>query len=367
MPSSPKPQIAAFDSFLAVLKTPSLAAELASQTELWAEIKRLADIHRFAGWLAHSTSQWLPPFERPWRDKVLMAHHRRYLERLRALRRLVDAFRNDGLPCVSLKGPLMAERFYALPFLRPSNDIDLLIRENDVSAAARVMTKLGFQLDGRYPWHLQRRLIHHLNFGATDVSPRVEVHYDLRAGRHKFESTEFLDRSVSWRSPTGVESSVMSAADEAFYSTVHAANHAFHRLRWLYDAITIARTLSPDERVCVHELAVRHGQTGHFVAAALAAREFFGESLDLDCSFPAPWLWCRLAPRHTRRMVERVEGTTSTFFEKVGFRIDLCRMAGSPLEVAQLFGRQADLEIRKRWYELRNPTDPETLSRTLLG
>lgn len=354
------------DRMLAVLKNPEVAGDLATEPGIWSGIKRLAEIHRFSGFLAHSTSAWLPPSERSWRDRILINHHRRHKQRLQALSRLIEAFRSEGVDCVSLKGPLLAERFYATPFLRPSNDLDLLIREGDTAATARLMGRLGFQLDGHYPWLLQHRLIHHLNFGATELSPRVEIHYDLRSGRGRLDSSEFLERSVVWNSPSGFEADVMSAPDEAFYSCIHAANHAFHRLRWLYDAITIARSLTPEQRARVRELAIRHAQTGHFVAASMAAQEFFGEPLELDCTgFPVPWLWCRLAPRHTRNMVERVEGNTSTFLEKVGARLDLSRMAGSPLKAAQLIAFGANLEFRKKWYEFRNPADAEILSRTL--
>jgi hypothetical protein len=356
----------ALDRLLAVLKTPALAADLAARTELWPEIKRLAEIHRFSGMLAHESSPWLPSSERPWRDQTLMLHHQRHALRLAALRRLTEAFQNEGLACVSLKGPLLAERFYAQPFLRPSNDLDLLIYERDAGASVRLMRKLGFQIAGSYPWHLQRRLVQHFNFQPTDGSPRVEMHYRLLAGASYLGGAEFMDRSVIWRSPSGFESGVMSPADEAFYSTVHAANHAFHRLRWLYDTIAIARGLTAEDGAQIRELAIRLGQSGQFTAARLAAQEFFGESLELGCrGLPIPWLWGRLAPRHVRRMVERVEGNTATFAEKFGYRLDLCRMAGSPLKAAQVIAFGMDLEIRKRWYTLRNPPDPDILSKTL--
>jgi hypothetical protein len=64
-------------------------------------------------------------------------------------------------------------------------------------------------------------------------------------------------------------------------------------------------------------------------------------------------------------MVERVEGNTSTLLEKLGCRLDLCRMAGAPLDAARLLAWQADLELRKRWYEARHPLNPETLAPTL--
>ena len=356
----------ALDCLLAVLKTPALAADLALRTALWTEIKRLADIHRFLGLLAYSSSSWLPPSERQWRDRVLMIHHRRHVQRLAALRRLIDAFNNEGMACVSLKGPLLAERFYALPFLRPSNDLDLLIHERDAAAAVQLMTRLGFQPDGRYPWHLQRRLVQHLTFVAPGDSPRVEVHYQLYGGNGYLDASGFVDRSVAWRSAAGFDSRVMSTADEAFYSCVHAGNHAFHRLRWLYDVITIARTLTPEERSRVRGLAIGLGQSGLFVAAGMAGQEFFGEAPELGCAdFPVPWLLTRLTPRQVRRMVERVAGTASGLSEKLGYRLDFCRMAGSPLRAAGTIAFGLDLELRKRWYELRNPVDPSELVRSL--
>ena len=41
--------------------------------------------------------------------------------------------------------------------------------------------------------------------------------------------------------------------------------------------------------------------------------------------------------------------------EKIGYRLDLCRMAGSPLKAAQVIAVGLDQEIRKKWYTLSNP------------
>jgi hypothetical protein len=346
------------------LKSPALAAEFARQGRVWSEIKRLAEIHRFSGLLAHCASAWLPASERPWRDGVLMSHHRRHAQRLQALGLLVGAFRAEGVACISLKGPLLAERFYPVPFLRPSNDLDLLIHERDVSSAVRLMQKLGFRLEDGYPWNLQRRVNQHLTFAGMDHSPWVEVHYHWEAGGILIDPAGFSDRAVSWRSASGFEASVLSRADEAFYCCVHAANHAFHRLRWLYDVMAIARSLEANERIQVRELAMRHGQAGAFIAATLAAREFFGETPDLGCD-DLPSLWTRLTPRQTRSMVERVEGNTATLGEKFGYRLDLFRMTESPAHAARLLVSTADREIRKKWYALRRPVNPEILAKSL--
>ena len=356
----------ALDRLLAVLRSPERAAEFVGQPGIWEEIKRLAEVHRFTAHLAWVTSAWLPPSEKAWRDQILMTHHRRHMQRLAALRRLVEAFAEEGIACVSLKGPLLAERFYEQPFLRPANDLDLLVCESDIGRAAGLMMKLGFDLPGSFPWPLHRKIDKHLDFQPTTQLPRVEMHYRLKGGGTFLPAGEFMERARRWSSPAGFESMVLSPADELFYCGVHAANHAFHRIRWLYDSIQIAPRLTDAELQFVRELARRHFQTGRFIALGIAAQNCFGEALALDVSdFEVPWLWSRLSARHTRKMMTRVEGNTATLSEKLGYRLDLCRMAGNPLDAAKLIAAGINVEFQKRWYSLRNPPKPGLLARTL--
>lgn len=358
--------VPALDSLMTILRTPEVVADVCRDAESWTEIKRLAEIHRFTGQLAYSCSAFLPPSERQWRDQVLMTHHHRHTQRLAALRKLIEAFAGEDVTAVSVKGPLLAERYYSQPYLRPCKDLDILVHERDVGRAARVMLKLGFRLEGSRPWSLHQDLDKDLEFHPAGPFPQVEVLYRLKSGGMFFSASEFVDRACIWRSSAGFESRVLPAAEDAFYCGFHAANHAFHRLRWLYDTIMIARGLTNEERIRVRELTLRHGQTGAFIAAAFAAQEFFGESPALDYTgFPIPRLLSRLTAHDARRMVERVEGNTATVAEKIGYRLDLCRMAGSPLKAAKLLAGAAGLEIRKRWYDLGHRADPEALARTL--
>lgn len=356
----------ALDHLLAVLRSPERAAEFVAQPAVWEEIKRLAEVHRLTAHLAWVTSAWLPSSEKAWRDQILMTHHRRHAQRLAALRRLVEAYAEEGIACVSLKGPLLAERFYDQAFLRPARDLDILVRESDIGRAGRLMMKLGFDLPGAFPWPVHREIDKHLDFPPTAHLPRVEMHFRLQGGGKFMLADEFIGRACNWSSPAGFESMVLSPADELFYCGVHAATHAFHRIRWLYDTIRIARRLTEAELQSVRELARRYSQTGRFIALAIAAQSCFDEALALDVNdFEVPWLWSRLSARHTRKMITRVEGNTATLAEKIGYRLDLCRMAGSPLEAMRLMAAGVDVEFRKRWYSIRNPQDPGLLARTL--
>ena len=345
MPNCPAP----LDRLLAVLKTPALAADLTQQIDLWSEIKRLAEIHRFSGWLAHATGMWLPASERQWRDRVLMTHHRRHQQFSRQLRILAEAFRAQGIPCIALKGPLFAERLHPVPFLKLSHDLDLLVPASDIPAATRLVESLNFKMNPGYPWALERKYSHHLNFTGTGDVRTLELHYSLKAGPHHLEGEEFVRRAVNWRAPDGRDYLILAPADEVFYLIIHAAGHAFQRLRWLYDALIAAKALDADRKARVRSLALEMGLTGYFVAADMACREFFGEGLPLDLSgFGKPWLWSPLNTKHIRGMAQR---------EDYGFGIrtlDVCRMSGSPVSAVRLCLQSGSGKLPVWLYRLRN-------------
>ena len=357
MPHSPTP----LDILLAVLKLPERTGQIATQPDLWGEIKSLAEIHRLSGVLASTASASLPPAERPWRDRVLMVHHRRHQLFLGQLRVLVEAFRAEGIPCVVLKGPLLAERIHPVPFLKFSHDLDLLVRASDIPPAARLMERAGFALRGNYPWSVHRGYSHDLEFaGAGDVGT-VEVHFALKAGPRIIAAEDFIDRAVPWRSADGSEFQVLSPADEGFYLIVHAAGHAFHRLRWLYDALAVLKTLSGPDLARVRSMALKMRVTGYFVAADLASLEFFGEGLPLDLTgFAKPWLWSRLRTDHLRTMAHREN------YNALARTLDVCRMSGTPASALQLCLRNGAGKLPALLYRLRGgATGPEVLARTI--
>ena len=357
MASTPTP----LNRLLAVLKSPALAAEFASQAGIWSEIKRLAEIHRFSGLLAHGASAWLPASERPWRDQVLMQHHRRHRYFLDQQRVFTDAFRAEGIPCVSLKGPLLAERIHAVPFLKFSHDLDILVRLSDIPAATSLINSLGFSLLGAFPWGIHRKYAHHLNFQGRGEVRMVEVHYALKVGARLLPGDAFIERAVEWQASGGLECRILSPADEAFYLIVHAAGHAFHRLRWLYDAMAAAKALNATDRSTVLALAIEMGLTGYFVAADMGCREFFGEPLPLDLSgFKKPWLWSALQTRHLRTMTQRED---YTFAART---LDVCRMSGTPLSAVRLCLQSAGGKVPTLLYRLTGgPLGPDVLARTI--
>lgn len=83
--------------------------------------------------------------------EIIAALSRRYHANLRcnlqiigALREVLTGFRNEGLPCIVLKGMALAERVYPNIALRGMSDVDLLVRKGDLLRADACLVRLGY-------------------------------------------------------------------------------------------------------------------------------------------------------------------------------------------------------------------------------
>lgn len=59
-------------------------------------------------------------------------------------RRLCSRIESEGIPCLPVKGPLLAGRVHGDPGLRPSADIDLLVGPDEMERALRVLREQGY-------------------------------------------------------------------------------------------------------------------------------------------------------------------------------------------------------------------------------
>lgn len=169
----------------------------------------------------------------------LMADARAQIGRGLQIKRLtlavLDALRVEGVIPVLLKGLGLAQRLFPeQPLARPSTDVDVLVRPEEISAACRAMAALQLS---ESPAQASNDIFpeqHHRSFFKS--SDFVELHFRLFSGfgGHVFDDAavaartrkaELLGRAVRWLSPE----------DEFVYLATHAANHAFLRLSWLLD------------------------------------------------------------------------------------------------------------------------------------
>jgi hypothetical protein len=204
--------------------------------DVWPALVEYAAAHGILGVLAPVLQQVALP------DAV--ASH---LERRRVIESLwhaqvrgaqADAIRTlaaGHIPVCALKGPALAARLYDDPSVRPSLDVDLLIRHDDLARAVEALLAAGYHAadDDVVRAYLIRHS-HHLSFSRPN-QPGLELHFHAYAGFGAvLSSGALMDRAQPFELD-GVKPLVPSAEDELVYLAVHAAGHSFIRLLWLHD------------------------------------------------------------------------------------------------------------------------------------
>lgn len=97
-----------------------------------------------------------------------------------ALADILKALSEAGVDTVLLKGYALGQMLYNQPTLRFYSDFDLLVRVEQLDAAERQMTVLGYEPDEQqYPRTWYRENHHHLAPFVRDGSLPVEVHWNL--------------------------------------------------------------------------------------------------------------------------------------------------------------------------------------------
>jgi Uncharacterised nucleotidyltransferase len=82
------------------------------------------------------------------------------------------------LPVIALKGLALAENIYGDIALRPMSDMDLLVKEEDLVRAGRILLDLGYQQ--YYPaWENTLKIYHHLPPFKNKSGAIIELHWNI--------------------------------------------------------------------------------------------------------------------------------------------------------------------------------------------
>jgi len=205
------------------------------------------------------------------------SHNILLLDRLGKLARCLEEAR---VPFLVLKGLALQQLLYSDPAVRPSSDLDLLVRRGDLRRALHALGQAGY----RVPEGGERRFwedwYHHIQLSVgRGMAVGIEIHWDLELRqRHPFPIEEMWERSVPF-SAAGCELRALGSEDQYVHGAVHLARHFYApRLVWLMDLRRMARCWSLDWS-CVADRARRcGGRTALWFAAAYEER-IFGTSL----------------------------------------------------------------------------------------
>jgi len=116
--------------------------------------------------------------------RALTLRHRRSDEiRSRALREVVDAFENNHIQTIILKGAALSHLIYSTPELRPMSDLDVLVPYTKAGLAQQTLKKLGYSAPAQHPAFIHHH--HHLPTASRKeegLQVSIEVHHDALTG-----------------------------------------------------------------------------------------------------------------------------------------------------------------------------------------
>jgi len=166
----------------------------------------------------------------------------------RELRDLLGAMASAGVEPLLLKGPALGRSLYPDPVFRPSGDIDLLVRKEEVPRAREALCSLGFTLPvdnfGTSPgFYIEET---YLSDGCPWPFP-VELHWEIQlfGRRHRKAALEELfDHSIPVTTPS-LSFSTLSPVHALILTGIHVAMHHADEVRliWVQDAALLAGTL----------------------------------------------------------------------------------------------------------------------------
>lgn len=193
----------------------------------WGRIYGLIKTERLSGFAAAAAAEGTLAVSDEQRDELAALHAQDMMWTLaleRALLRIADGAREDGVELIVLKGPALAHSFYPDPSCRAFGDIDLLVRTRDWRKACALLERLGFHrqrpepragFDERYG-----KAAVHVN--ATGLN--VDLHRTLVLGPFGLwmQPEELFDRTVPFE-VAGVPLRRLDDTTILLHACVHAS------------------------------------------------------------------------------------------------------------------------------------------------
>jgi hypothetical protein len=184
----------------------------------------------------------------------------------RQLREIIEAFREEGIRVLVLRGPALAFSLYPDPAMRPSSDLDLLVRPEQVVQARGILEDLGYKCLARRfetarDFFREECFIHQNNRNNKFPVDLHWVHWELHPFFKGSEEVGILDLfQRAWK----VETPTLT------FETLHPVDHLIHsaihllmihrnelRLSWIYDTALLAQHLQvPDDWERLQERSV---------------------------------------------------------------------------------------------------------------
>ncbi|MGH7311561.1 MAG: nucleotidyltransferase domain-containing protein [Candidatus Rokuibacteriota bacterium] len=253
--------------------------------------------------LSPNASVRMPGAVRKGLRRHLGAATARHLILRRELGRILQAFARAAVPVIPLKGLVLAETLYPDPVVRPSSDLDLLVRPEAVVAVDGLLQRLGYhRLADAHSWDFDLaydRATLYAGPGGVHVDLHWSLLSDPRYVWNETEGRQVWNRAIRIR-VAGEETWGLCPEDLLLYLAMHlAVHHGLAGLLWYWDlALLLGQWTDSLDWDAVTQRASRWRVGTALYFALLGCQRFF------DVSAPGA-VMARLRPRGPRARVLR--------------------------------------------------------------
>ena len=249
------------------------------------------------------------------------------LQQLALLKRIVTELDKNDLSFFVLKGLPLAQQLYGDIGLRPSSDIDLLIRQNDFAQVHHLFIHIGFQAirpskkicHGFYLWQKDMTYTH----------PKHPIKIDLHWRFDRNPSWNQIDFEALWQQHeivtlSGVNIPVLGKHDNLLYLCQHGAKHGWSTLKWLQDIVDFCEVYTINWPT-LWQQAKRQHVTLPLLQALMLIERLYGKPLPFT-----PNLTKKEQQRltklthHARRYLTATEEFTGTHLHRIRYHWQLC-------------------------------------------
>jgi hypothetical protein len=161
---------------------------------------------------------------------------------------IIDAFNENSVDLIVLKGMALAKTVYSDIGLRQIGDIDLLVKREYLSGAEKTMSDLGYIVDEKRPLEWIKENSHHICFIHPGKNIKVEIHWHITYKAHPVSNftydSSFINRCWERAQKTeifGKEIRTLGPEDLLIHLSLHFMKHRFLSPEWGYKRCFISK------------------------------------------------------------------------------------------------------------------------------
>ena len=206
--------------------------------------------------------------DRAWGDDTRGRAHRTEVDaaalrsiRDRELRRVLDRFGAEAVPCLILKGAALAYTVYRQPHTRRRSDADLLIRAADAARVTALLVAHGYVRAAEISGDYATSQMHFDRPDHPDQRFALDVHWRI-VNAHAFADAVAFDEFAAARLPVpglGAHAWTLSVPHALALACIHPIAHHPNSddLLWLWDVHLLASAMDEADRAVFVDLASR--------------------------------------------------------------------------------------------------------------